>query len=95
MMARKRRKYPAELKARVALEALREEQPITQIASRYGVHANLVTNWKRQARESLVDVFSGSKERHEASHEHEVKDLQAKIGQLVVERDFLQKALGR
>lgn len=94
-MARKRKKYPAELKAKVALEALREDQPVSQLASKYGVHANLVTNWKRQARESLVEVFSGKSERREASHDAEIQELRAKIGELVVDRDFLSKVLGR
>lgn len=94
-MARKRKKYPAELKAKVALEALREDQPVSQLASKYGVHPNLVANWKRQARESLVEVFSGKSERRESSHEAELQELRAKIGELVVERDFLSKVLGR
>jgi transposase len=94
-MPRKRRSYPAELKARVALEALRGDVTIAELASRYEVHPNLITTWKRQAREGLVDVFSGGTERREAAHEAEVEKLRAKVGELVIERDFLSKAFGR
>ena len=45
-MPRKRRSYPAELKAKVALEVLREEAPMAELAARYGVHPNLITNWE-------------------------------------------------
>ena len=58
-MSRKRRKFSAELKAKVALEALREEATMTELAARYDVHPNLIANWKRQAREQGVESGSG------------------------------------
>ena len=91
----KRRKYSAELKAKVALEALRGEQTLAELSARYNVHPNLITNWKKQAREGLVDLFSGGAGKRDADHEDEVKELHAKIGQLTVEKDFLSKAFGR
>jgi transposase len=91
----KRRKYSAELKAKVALEALRGEQTVAELSARYNVHANLITNWKKQAREGLVDVFNGGGQRRDAQHEAEIKELHAKIGELTVEKDFLSKAFGR
>jgi transposase len=91
----KRRKFSAELKAKVALEALRGERTIAELAARYDVHPNLITNWKKQACEGLVDVFNGNKQRTEAEHESEIKELHAKIGQLTVEKDFLSKGFGR
>ncbi len=94
-MPRKRRKYPPELKAKVALEALREESTMTEVAARYDVHPNLIANWKKQAREQVLASFSEKKERQEASREAELKELRAKIGELVIERDFLSKAFGR
>ena len=94
-MPRKRRKYPPELKARVALEALREEATLSELAARYDVHPNLITNWKKKAREQVLSGFTGKQERHDASHEAEIKELRAKVGELVIERDFLSKAFGR
>ncbi len=90
-----RRKYPAELKAKVALEALRGEQTLAELSAKYNVHSNLIATWKRQANESLVDIFAGGAERRDAQHEAEIKELHAKIGQLTVEKDFLAKVFGR
>ena len=66
-MPRKRRRYPAELKAKVALEALREEATMAELAARYDVHPNLITNWKKKARQKVLAGFSGNHERQEAS----------------------------
>ena len=92
-MPRKRRSYPAELKAKVALEALREEATMAELAARYEVHPNLITNWKKQARQTVLAGFSGNHERQEASRETEIKELWAKIGELVIERDFFVEGL--
>ena len=94
-MPRKRRSYPAELKAKVALEALREEAPMAELAARYGVHPHLIANWKTKARQQVLAGCSGNHERQEASREAEIQQLRAKIGELVIERDFLSKAFGR
>ncbi len=94
-MPRKRRSFPAELKAKVALEALREEARMAELAARYDVHPNLIAHWKKQARQTVLAGFSGNHERREASRETEITELRAKIGELVIERDFLSKAFGR
>ncbi len=94
-MPRKRRSYPVELKAKVALEALREEATMAELASRYDVHPNLIANWKTHAREQVLAGFSGKHEHQEAAREAEIKELRAKVGELVIERDFLSKAFGR
>ena len=95
MPRKKRRKYPPELKAKVALEALREESTMAELAARYDVHPNLIANWKWKAKEQVLASFSQTKERQEASREAEIKELRAKIGELVIERDSLSKAFGR
>ena len=94
-MPRKRRSFPAELKAKVALEALREESTMAALAARYDVHPNLIATWKRKAREQVLSGFTGKQEHQEASREAEIKELRAKVGELVIERDFLSKAFGR
>ena len=91
----KRKSYSAEFKAKVALEALKGEGTMAQLAAKYGVHANMIAQWKAKAQESMVEVFSNGAARKVKSHEDEVKELHAKIGQLTVERDFLSKAFGR
>ena len=64
-MSRKRRSYPAELKVKVALEALREEATMAELASRYDVHPNLIANWKKKAREHVLASFAGKHEYQE------------------------------
>ena len=91
----KRRNFSAAFKAKVALEALAGDQTLAELAGRHKVHPNLITKWKRQASEGMVDVFSGKKGARDSSHEVEIKDLHAKIGELTVEKDFLSKAFGR
>ena len=71
-MPRKRRSYPAELKAKVALEALREEATMAELAARYDVHPNLIATWKKQVREQVLVSFSGKHEHQEASREAEM-----------------------
>ena len=94
-MTGKRKRYSAEFKAKVAMEALRGELTTAQLATKHGVHQTVIGDWKRQAAEGLVTVFSGRAEAKEGMREEDVEKLHAKIGQLVVERDFLAKASGR
>ena len=96
-MTGKRKRYSADYKAKVALEALRGELTTAQLATKHGIHQTMVSEWKKQAVEGLTAVFSGRSEAQETakSAEVEVEKLHAKIGQLLVERDFLAKASGR
>jgi transposase len=91
----KRKRYSAEFKAKVALEAIRGEQTITELASRHGLHPNLIGLWKKQAVEQLARVFDDKAAERDAGRAAEIEKLHAKIGQLLVERDFLSKASGR
>ena len=91
----KRRRFTADFKAKVALEALRGDKTIQEIAARHKVHPNQVSTWKRQALDGLSAVFSNGAEKARMNHDGEIHDLHAKIGQLTVERDFLARGLKR
>ena len=95
MSKTKRKRYSAEFKAKVALEAIKGEQTIQELGSRYGVHPNQITNWKRQAIDNMAETFSPKAERARSNDDPQIKELHAKIGQLTVERDFLANAFGR
>ena len=94
-MTGKRKRYSADFKARVALESLRGELTTAQLAAKHGVHQTMISEWKRQAVAGLAEVFAGKTEGKEGIREEELEKLHAKIGQLVMERDFLSKASGR
>ncbi len=85
-----RRNHSAAFKAKVALEAIAGEKPLGELAQQYEVHPNQITTWKRQLIESAAGVFGKSSSRDQGA---EVKALQAKIGQLTMENDFLESAL--
>jgi transposase len=89
-----RNRYSAEFKAKVALEAIRGELTISQLGAKHGVHQTMINAWKKQAIENLSTVFEGKAEPGK-TREEDIEKLHAKIGQLVVERDFLAKAFGR
>ena len=95
MSKTKRTRYSAEFKAKVARAALKEDTTIVEIAARFNIHPNQVSEWKKQAVEGLANVFAGKADRSDVVHEAQIKELHAKIGQLTVERDFLAKAFGR
>jgi transposase len=94
-MSLKRRKFSPEFKARVALEALSGDQTMSELSSKFGVHPNQISAWKGQAKEGIVDSFSGRKKSDNQDRESQIRDLHAKIGELTVEKDFLAKAFAK
>jgi transposase len=92
-MRRPRRNHSAKFKAQVALEAIRGEKTIAEIAAHHEVHPNQVTAWKSQALENLAGIFGGENVRED--DKARIRELHAKIGELTVERDFLEGALGK
>jgi transposase len=96
MTKRTRRTIDAALKAKIALEALREEATVPDLAQRYGVHPTQVYAWKRQLQEQAARAFDPGVGRDEQEvRDREIEKLHAKIGQLTVERDFLARRSGR
>lgn len=89
---KKRRKFTADFKSKVALEALREQQPIHEIAKRYQVHASQVTEWKKALQGNASSVFESTSAKHDESLKQKRKEDQLfkQIGQLKVEVDFLK-----
>ena len=90
-MKAKRRRHDSAFKARVALEAMKEEKTIHQIAKENDVHPTQVTEWKKMLVENIAGVFEGSTRAGKEDFEKERERLHSKIGQLTVEVDFLEK----
>ena len=91
MAKRARRTHSAVFKAKVALAALAGDKTLAELAQRFEVHPNQITEWKRQLSERAVDVFGGGGTAAEPPVD--LKVLHAKIGQLTLENDFLEGAL--
>jgi transposase-like protein len=93
-MRRKRRNHGAAFKAKVALEAVKGEKTLAELAEQFEVHPNQIITWKRQLTESADQLFERGRAGVSDS-ERETNELHAKIGRLTMENDFLSKALGR
>ncbi len=88
-----RKKHDSKFKARVALEAIKGEKTIAEIASEYGVHPNLVGQWKQKALENLPDIFEKKENGKDRETEKVMNDLYREIGVMKIENDFLKKKL--
>lgn len=93
-MARQRRQFTGAFKAKIALEAIKGQRTVQELATAHGVHPNQITTWKKQLLASAEDIFSGARERREVAGEQEKDELYQQIGKLQVELDWLQKKSG-
>jgi transposase-like protein len=89
-----RKRYDGSFKARVALEAIRGDRTVAEIAAAYGVHPNQISKWKKQVLDELPKIFSGRYEKTEAQGKELTDQLYQQIGRLKVELDWLKKKAG-
>ena len=93
-MGTPRKRHSAVFKSRVALEALKELKTLNELASEYGVHQGQISQWKKQLIEGLPTIFSGNRNKNEASDiNKKLDELYRQIGEVTVERDWLKKKL--
>ena len=93
-MQKQRKSYTAELKAKIALEAIKGQRTVNEIALHYGVHPNQVAQWKKQVLEGASEIFSDQHARTARDEEALKAQLYQQIGQLKVELDWLKKKVG-
>ena len=92
---RTRRRFSADFKAKVALEAIKGHETVAELATKHELHPTQIAAWKREVIEKLAQVFDEKGAERDKNRDGEITKLHAKIGQLVVERDFLSKAFDR
>jgi transposase-like protein len=90
-MKKPKRNHSASFKARIALEAIRGEKTVAEIAAHHEVHPNQVTTWKTQALENMAGIFGGTMVADDGKEQ--IRQLREEIGELTMERDFLSDAL--
>ena len=94
-MKQNRRKHNPSFKAKVALEALKGEETTAELANRFEVHPGQICKWKRTLAEGAAEIFGGDQDQKRKDNESLIAHLYQQIGQLKVERDFLESRLGR
>lgn len=92
-MAQKRKQFTADFKAKVALEAIRGERTVSELASRHKVHPNQIGQWRKHLQAHIAEVFAAGRSSPDQQQQELVDALYQQIGQLSVELEFLKKRL--
>jgi transposase len=90
-MASVRRRHTAEFKAKVAVEAIRQQKTANELTTDYGIHATQINTWKQQAMAAISEAFSSKRVKEQENQQGEIDELHRQIGQLIAERDWLKK----
>lgn len=90
-----KRNHEAAFKAKVAIDAIKEEETISALSGKYGVHSNCISNWKQTAIDNIKDGFSRNSKKKKDEEEITRDDLLKEIGQLKMENEFLKKSTSR
>ncbi len=90
---KKRKIYPKELRARIALEALKETKTIAELSSEYEVHSSMVSKWKKHLQDNIADIFIRKNEK-DPDAQQQIDNLYKEIGRIQVENGWLKKKLG-
>ena len=90
-MANVRKRHSAEFKAKVAVEAIRQQKTSNELTAEYGVHASQINTWKKLALAAIPEAFSGERVKEREGRQGEIDELHRQIGQLTAEREWLKK----
>ena len=93
-MGKIHKQYSPSFKAKLALEAIREEETVVELASRYGIHPTQIKRWKKAATEGMIELFTDRREKREKERDLLIEELYREIGRLKVELDWLKKKSG-
>jgi len=88
-----RKRYDPEFKARVAFEALKGEETLSALSSKYGIHPNQITKWKKQLKSGMKEIFKNGQPKSDEKNEELENKLYEEIGRLKFELDWLKKKL--
>lgn len=90
----KKRRFTSDFKAKVALEAIKGQKTVNELAQEFGIHPNQISMWKKRLLDSAAEAFSRGKDRDAEQAQVELDRLYRKVGQLQVEVDWLKKKTG-
>lgn len=90
-MANVRKRHTAEFKAKVAVEAIRQQKTANELTVEYGIHSTQINTWKKQALAAIPEAFSGNRVKEREGQQGEIDELHRQIGQLIAEREWLKK----